>query len=370
MSSSGVSSKRSRLVEKVARVCAAAQEPLALLERVACLVRPAIGYHVAGWLLVDPHTLLITGAYPEGVSQQMHLALIETELVDDDVNKFFDLADRDVPVGTLSAATDGDLSRSHRWARLYEPAGFGDELRAVFRSGGVPWGQVCLTRGATDPFFDADDVALLGAICPHVGNGLRTCLLLGEGADPVENEPVPGMVVLGDDGSVESMTSEARKWMDQIPDDSQHSPFVVFEVAARARALADHGSPGPPPRARVRLTSGGWLMVRASRLRPANGAAARTAVLLEPARQPDIAPILVELHQLTPREREVTQALLQGRPTREIAATLWITPETLRGHIKSIFAKLGVNSRPELAAMLSREPVIRLPQPKGPQHSN
>lgn len=111
-------------------------------------------------------------------------------------------------------------------------------------------------------------------------------------------------------------------------------------------------------------------MVRASRLRPANGAAARTAVLLEPARQPDIAPILVELHQLTPREREVTQALLQGRPTREIAATLWITPETLRGHIKSIFAKLGVNSRPELAAMLSREPVIRLPQPKGPQHSN
>ena len=366
MSSSGVNSRRTGFVEKIARVCAAAHEPLALLEKVACLVRPVIGYEAAGWLLVDPQTLLITGAYPEGVTQEMHLALIETELVDDDVNKFFDLAGRDVPVAALSAATNGDLSRSVRWSRLYQPAGFGDEVRAVFRSGGVPWGQVCLTRREHDPFFDADDMALLGAICPHVGNGLRTGLLLGEGTHRAVTEPAPGLVVLTDDGSVESMTAEAKQWMDQIPDDGQQSPFVMFEVAARARASADQGSPGPPPLARVRLTSGGWLMVRASRLRPADGATARTAVLLEPAQQADIAPMLVQLHQLTPREREVTQALLQGRPTREIAETLWITPETLRGHIKAVFAKLGVNSRPELAAKLSRDPDIRLPATTAP----
>ncbi len=362
-SSSGTTIKRSRLPEKVARICAAGHEPLDLLEKVAHSVRGAIGYEAAGWLLVDPHTLLITGVYPEGVSPEMHLALIETELVDDDVNKFFDLAGREVPVAILSAATNGDLSRSARWSKLYQPSGYGDELRAVFRSGGAPWGQVCLTRRADEPFFDADEKALLVDLCPHVGNGLRTGLLLGRHAHRTTADPAPGMLVLSDDGSVESSSAEAERWMSQIPDDGQQYPFVIYEVAARARALADHGAPGPPAQARVRLSTGNWLMIRACRLQPADGAPLRTAVMLEPAQRSDIAPMLVQLHHLTAREREVTQALLQGRPTKEIAQALWISPETLRGHIKTVFGKLGVNSRPELAALLSQEPVIRLPVP-------
>ncbi|WP_324277905.1 hypothetical protein [Blastococcus brunescens] len=41
--------------------------PLRLLERVATLVRAEIPYAVAGWLLIDPETMLITGVHGESV---------------------------------------------------------------------------------------------------------------------------------------------------------------------------------------------------------------------------------------------------------------------------------------------------------------
>jgi DNA-binding CsgD family transcriptional regulator len=66
----------------------------------------------------------------------------------------------------------------------------------------------------------------------------------------------------------------------------------------------------------------------------------------------------MRLHQLTDREREVTQMLLTSMPTHRVAEKLCITPETLRGHMKAVFAKLGVNSRPQLAALLSHDPMV------------
>jgi len=41
-----------------------------------------------------------------------------------------------------------------------------------------------------------------------------------------------------------------------------------------------------------------------------------------------------------------------------IAASLWISPHTARDHIKAIFVKLGVRSRPELTALLFHEHVL------------
>ena len=85
------------------------------------------------------------------------------------------------------------------------------------------------------------------------------------------------------------------------------------------------------------------------------GRSGRTAVVLEPARAQDLAPLILERFELTAREREVTRLLVSGRPTREIVATLCISQHTLRDHVKAIFAKLGVSSRPELTAMLFYE---------------
>ncbi len=343
-----------RLSERVARECARAQDPLRLLERVAALVRSDIPYAVAGWLLVDPETMLINGVHAESVSREQHLALIECELTEDDVNKFFDLAARDVPAASLSAATRGDLARSVRWTRIYEPCGYGDELRAVFATGSTAWGHACLTRLASEPFFSAADVGLLARLCPHIGHGIRTSLLLS-GAAPGEGSPE--LVVLADDGSVESISPGVTDWLGPIDDEGLESTIVLHEVAQRSRALARDGV-GPIASARTRSRTGDWLVVRGARLEEAGPGAGRTALVIEPARRSDIAPVLLRLHQLTDREREVVGLLLTGMPTRMIARQLWITPETLRGHVKAVFAKLDVRSRPELAALLSHEPLI------------
>lgn len=343
-----------RLVESVARECARAQEPFALYERVAALVRRHVPYDAAGWILVDPDTMLLNGVYEQDVPRTAHLSLMELELSQDDYTKFVDLARAGVAAASLSTATEGRLELSPRWRAVYEPSGFGDELRGVFCTGDVCWGHVCLTRTADAPWFTRREVDLVARITPHVAHGIRTGLLLDEAwFDPAQE--TPGIVVLDDDGRVVSSTPRALDWLGPIDDDRLQRSAVVHEVAMRARALAGGDLDGAPAVAKVRAVSGEWLVVRGSCLE----AEGQTAVLLEPARRADVARLLMHLHELTPRERQVTQLLLTGMSTSDIAAELWITPDTLKGHVKSVFAKLGVSSRPELFARLSHEPVVR-----------
>lgn len=348
------SSAKGRLIDEVARLCARAQDPLVLFEQVAERVREHVPYEGAGWILVDPDTLLINGVYAEDVDRDLHLQLIACELTEDDVNKFWDLAERGVAAVALSDTTDGDLSRSTRWARLYGPNGYGDELRMVFATGRDAWGHGCLTRCAGDPFFTRAETDLIAVIAPHVGNGIRSSYLLGDLAGGEAPAP-PAVVMLADDGSVTSVTPQSEAWLGSPVDSSLESTVVLHEVAARARAIADGVTHGPPPLARARARSGEWVVVRGVRM-PDD----LTALVLEPARRSDLAPLLLRLHQLTDRERQVTQLLLRGMSTADIASELWITSETLRGHVKSVFAKLGISSRPELAALLSHEPRVRV----------
>jgi DNA-binding CsgD family transcriptional regulator len=244
-----------------------------------------------------------------------------------------------------------------RWSRLYQPCGYGDELRAVFATGGTAWGQACLTRLVSEPFFSDTEVELLACLCPHIGHGIRTSLLLSGAASGAPGAGSPALVVLADDGSVESVSPEASDWLGPIDDERLATTIVLHEVAQQSRVLARDGV-GRIACARTRARNGDWLVVRGARLEAAGTGAGRTALVLEPARRSDFAPLLLRLHQLTDREREVTRLLLTGMPTHMIAGQLWITPETLRGHVKAVFAKLGVNSRPQLAALLSHEPEI------------
>ena len=112
--------------------------------------------------------------------------------------------------------------------------------------------------------------------------------------------------------------------------------------------------PGPA-RGRVRLPSGAWLLIRATELRGQDGEPPRIAVVLEPARRAELAPLIVMTYELSLREREVTELLLRGLPIDAIADDLSISRHTVRDHTKAIFAKLGVTSRPELTAKLYHE---------------
>ena len=55
--------------------------------------------------------------------------------------------------------------------------------------------------------------------------------------------------------------------------------------------------------------------------------------------------------RLSAREKEVYDLLVQGRPNREIAKTLFISESTTKVHVRHIFEKLGVHSRAEAARL-------------------
>jgi DNA-binding NarL/FixJ family response regulator len=66
----------------------------------------------------------------------------------------------------------------------------------------------------------------------------------------------------------------------------------------------------------------------------------------------------VEGTELTAREGDVLELLQDGCTNSEIADALAIGVETVRTHARSIYRKLGVPSRRELARRAQREPVV------------
>jgi DNA-binding NarL/FixJ family response regulator len=62
-----------------------------------------------------------------------------------------------------------------------------------------------------------------------------------------------------------------------------------------------------------------------------------------------------ELGILSAREREVLHSLLAGQRVPTIARGLYLSPHTVRNHLKSIFRKLGVHSQTELLEGLRRQ---------------
>jgi DNA-binding CsgD family transcriptional regulator len=65
---------------------------------------------------------------------------------------------------------------------------------------------------------------------------------------------------------------------------------------------------------------------------------------LVPARRPDNG-----WAALTDSELAVARLVAQGLSNREVAEHLFLSPHTVSGHLRHVFAKLGVNSRVDLA---------------------
>jgi DNA-binding CsgD family transcriptional regulator len=201
--------------------------------------------------------------------------------------------------------------------------------------------------------FSRDEIAFVVRVGGHIARGLRAALLL-EAAGDAADDHAPGMLVLRRDLSIESRTAQADSWLERLPTDrgtGLELPAVIYAVARRARAATSDGGINRPARARVRLASGGWLVVHAAPLAD-HPDGDRIAVVLAPADPLEIAPLRLELHGLSRRELDVARLLARGLSTEEIARRLWISRHTAKDHIKSVYTKLDVTSRHELTAKL------------------
>jgi DNA-binding NarL/FixJ family response regulator len=63
---------------------------------------------------------------------------------------------------------------------------------------------------------------------------------------------------------------------------------------------------------------------------------------------------------LTERERDVLTALVKGRSNKEISANLHISEDTVKSHLKTLFAKLQVRDRTEAAVAAIRHGIVHL----------
>jgi DNA-binding CsgD family transcriptional regulator len=343
----------------IARVCLKGLPALELFERVAMPFRRAVPYSAGCWKPTDPRTLLFTGFGIEDTRAETLAAarwrFVENELLAPDYAKFRDLLRRPTPVTTLHRETHGEPGRSSRYRRIHRSLGFGAELRAVFRTGDACWGSVALVRSEGQPDFNDEEVAFVARVGGHIAQGLRDALLREAPSAATANH-APGVIVLDRDASVRSLTDQARFWLEQFPPDrgtGLELPAIVHAVARRALTAAP--DPQATRQASLRLASGAWLTVHAASLQADGPDAGGVAVTLAPAATPELEPLRLALHGLTPREREVAQLLTRGATNDQIARVLWITHHTVKDHVKAIYAKLEVASRAELSAKLFHE---------------
>ena len=354
-----VSTKLGRAERRIDALASERLSAQALVEAVAEELRAAVPVDALIVAATDPDTLLGLGAgVVHAMPQCMCSPFWEYEFEVPDFNKFTDLAHGPRQVADLHAATGGRPERSARWRELRRHIDADAELRATFNAGGRSWGLLHVNRAGAARGFSDDEVAFVETIAPIVGRALRLSLI----SHPAQGAATrgPGMAIVDPDSRVVSATPEALAWFEDLesvyrlrdPDLGVEVPSEIMVAAHGARARAASGATPAATRTRARTRSGVWLLIHASCLQAADGALANAAVVIEPAKASEVAPLIVEAYELTPREVDVTRALARGLTTNEIARELHLSRYTVQDHLKAVYEKTGVSSRGELVAKM------------------
>jgi DNA-binding CsgD family transcriptional regulator len=346
-----------RRLDEVSAVCTRATNDQQLFEDVSTRLREVVPYDGSGWFATDPATILATNPVRiENVEVGHCSSYWERESRVEDVLLFRDVARSPEGIGTLYEVTDGQPGRSARYREYLAPQGYGDELRAAFRLGETTWGVLDLYRDRSREAFGREDVEAVRSIVPAVAGALRAFTSRTDVRSA--SEDAPGTALFEPSGTLLSLDDQAERLFLEVGGPAWATyplPMTpIYAVVARATAVLEGRDRGPAS-ARLRSSSGRWLSVHASCLRGADGRPGPTALTIEPSKSAHIAPIIVEAYGLTAREQEITRGVSRGLSNQEIAADLFLSPHTVRDHLKAIFAKVGVASRGELVAKLFAE---------------
>jgi DNA-binding NarL/FixJ family response regulator len=342
---------QSRAIDRVVRICRfTTADALSLRLAVLDEIHRVVGFDAYAWLLTDPETevgsapLADVPCLPE-LPQLIRLKYLTS------VNRWTQL---DAPVARLHEATGGHLDRSLVWREMLARYGVTDVASLVFRCRHGCWGFLDLWRSKPGDTFTDEDAGFLTAIAKPVTAAMRhTQASTFSRSAPAPTRVGPVVLVLSPDLRVRAQTLETDEYLKRLVPtsaDRQPIPAGAYNVAAQLLSV-ESGIDHHPPTARVHLSNGAWLTLRAARIVAATPTEEQDiAVTIEATAPAERMALFGRACALSAREMDLLGHLIAGSDTRSIAQRMFVSENTVQDHLKSIFTKTGTGNRRTLLA--------------------
>jgi DNA-binding CsgD family transcriptional regulator len=339
-------------MRRVEQICSSSGDARTLRKRILSELRSWMPFDGYVWILTDPDTAVGSAPYARVPAARELPKLIRLKY-GTTVNRWTTLSPD--PVASLLDATDGDPARSRLWSEMLRGYGVSDIASMVFEDRFGCWGFLDLWRGAGDVAFSRRELDLLRGIGEIVTDAMRRCQ--AQLFRPLQVVPLPAgpvVLLLSPELEVRDQTPEAQEYLRiLIPPIAEEEPIpaAAYNVAAQLLAT-EAGVDDHPASARVHLENGVWLTFRASRFR-SSGATSQgdIAVTIGEASPTRRTELFSRVFGLSQRESQLLGHLAAGQDTRAVAASMFLTENTVQDHLKSIFAKTGARSRPALLSL-------------------
>jgi DNA-binding CsgD family transcriptional regulator len=302
-------------------------------------LRRVVGFDAYAFLLTDPETAVgsspladvpmpLPGALPRLIRAKYLTAANRWTALDPG------------QVALLSEAGDGDPLRA-----VLSEHGVTDVVSLVFRDRFGCWGFLDLWR--VGGVFTAADARRVAAFAGPVTAVLREAAAAAFVARrPSAARPGPVVLLLSPELEVIGQTPQTHEYLQTLIPSGQGRapvPASAYNVAAQLLAV-ESGVDDHQPSARVHLSAGLWLTLRAARI------GTDIAVTIEESTPAERLGLFTRASALSAREAELLTQLASGAGTREIASRMFLSEHTVQDHLKSVFAKTQTRSRKALLA--------------------
>jgi DNA-binding CsgD family transcriptional regulator len=300
-------------------------------------LRRGIGFDAYAFVLTDPVTEVGSSPLAEVPDLSILPRLIRL--------KYLTEMNRWTTLEPGKAAALEDPSRSLVWREVLRGLGIADVVSVVFRDRFGCWGFLDLWRSGAH--FRADEAARLSRLAEPTTTALRQAQAATFIARPAASPRLgPVVLLLSPELEVLGQTPQTHDYLRVlVPPSPERAPIPAsaYNVAAQLLAV-ESGVDDHPPSARVHLSDGLWLTLRAARL------GSEIAVTIEESTPAERLDLFSRATGLSSRESELLGHLGTGADTREVAGRMHLSEHTVQDHLKSVFTKTDTRSRRALLA--------------------
>lgn len=231
--------------------------------------------------------------------------------------------------------------------------------------------RICRSEAARP--FSKDDRELVRALLPHIQRAVRLHVRLNK----IESERAVyagavdqlrvGAIILDESGRVLSLNQRARALLEQKNGVSLRDEKLVLGTREQtqdlqtriARVIAHQHQDGPALVEALRVVRKGGELGLVIRPVPENlwaeaEAVPAVAIFLSDPQEQAEAPIQIikQLFGFTPAEAALAMLMANGCTLDEAAEALGISRNTVRTHLRAVFAKTGVTRQPQLVSLI------------------